>query len=156
MAPYYSKAYLSTQVHTCDRIEIVISLYEAALSHISQATAAVEAGDSAQRGESITKAAKVIITLCEALDYTQPGNLAGQLFCVYNTHLCQLLEANRKNDSVALQAVHASLSILLNGWKQAARSPEAEEIRRDDAERLSRPAESHLPTAGRPALAMIA
>lgn len=156
MAPYYSKAYLSTQVHTSDRIEIVISLYEAALSYITQAIGAIEKEDIARRGENITKAAKVFMALCEALDYSQPGDLAGKLFGIYNGYLYQLLEANRSNDVASLQTVHASMSILLNGWKQIARTPEAEEIRRADFERLTNPTPIAAPHNGRPSLAMTA
>jgi len=157
MAPYYSKGYLSVQVETSDRVELVISLYEAALTHIAQAMEAVEAGDAAKRGDRITKAANVLMTLCESLDYSQPGPLAANLFGIYNLHLRQLLEANRTSNLVALQSVRSSLSVLLSGWRQVMRSPEAEEIRKTDINRLNgRQATPEAAYAGRPSLVMTA
>jgi flagellar secretion chaperone FliS len=129
MTPLCSKAYISAQVATSDRVDLVIALYEVALASVAQAMKAVETGDTRKRGEAIRKASDIILVLCESLDHTQAAALPGQLFSLYNFHLAQLLEANRANDLEPLQAVKSSLSILLSGWQEAARSPEAAEMR---------------------------
>ena len=132
MAPFYSKAYLSTQVNTADRMDLVIALYEGAIGFVSQAMEAVEAGDAEQRGEMISRVSNIIIALSEALDYSQEGGVSGNLFAIYNFQLQQLLEANRTNDIESLQTVKSTLSILLDGWKQVAESSEAKQIREAD------------------------
>ena len=105
MASYYSKAYLSTQVATDDRLEAVISLYEGVIGYVTQAMAAVEAGDAERRGEMIHRAARIISALSESLDYTLGEGVAGNLMSVYNFSLQQLLKANRANDIEPLQIV---------------------------------------------------
>lgn len=133
MAPYHSQAYLSTQIKTSDRMEIIIALYEAILSNIAQAMEAAESGDVLKRGEKITGASEILLTLCESLDFSQPGSLSSNLFTMYSMYLQQLLEANRTNNLVLLQSVHSGVSILLDAWRQIADSPEANEIRLADA-----------------------
>lgn len=125
-------AYLTMQVRTSDRMEIITSLYEMALLCISQAMDAMEARDSSKAGEKIGKAGEILMALCEALDYSQPGNLASTLFSIYHFHLRQLLEANRTNTLAPLQAALSGLSLLLEGWRQIAKSEAAQQIREAD------------------------
>ena len=156
MAPFYSKAYLSTQVQTGDRLGLLISLYERGLADVTQAMEAVEAVDSKKRGEMIEKASGVLMALCEALDYTQQGTLAGDLFSLYNFLMRQLLEANRENDLERLQVVKTTLTILLNGWKQIATSAEAAEIREQDIARIEGRAGAEKHARGHRSLVMTA
>ena len=135
MAPLHSKAYLSTQVKTSDRVDLVISLYQGALAYVKQAMEAGEEGDTEKRSEMIHRVFKILIALGESLDYTQDGGISGSLFAIYNFQIQQLLEANRSNDVEPLQTVKSTLSILLNAWQQVAKSPEAVAIRADDENR---------------------
>jgi flagellar protein FliS len=136
MALHHSNAYLSTQVNTDDRVALVIALYEGVLAYLAQAIEAIKANNVEKRREMIRKAADVVMALSDSLDYSQPSSLAGDLFSIYSFQLQQMLEANRKNDVEPLQLVKSSLRILLDGWREAAKSPEAEEIRQADAARL--------------------
>jgi len=142
MTPFYSKAYLSTQVNTSDPLALVIAMYEAAIANVTQAMEAIEAGDTEKRGRMIGRTSEILMALSEALDYTQQHQIAGRLFCLYNTQLELLLKANRENDLESLQAVKSTLSIVLSGWHEAARSPEAAELREASCQMV--------PAAGRP------
>ena len=153
MAPYHSKAYLSTQIQTDRRMDLLIALYEGALAYLARAINAIEAGDEIQRAAMIQKSSNVIMALSDSLDYSQPSSLAGRLFGIYNFHLEQLLEANRKNDAEPLYVVKSSLSILLEGWREVEKSPEAREIRAADAARQPTRI-APAPSAGRAAVAM--
>jgi flagellar protein FliS len=134
MAPYYSKAYLSTQIQTADRLELVISLYEAAQNHVLRAIEAMEREDHARRGESIQRAAEILLALSASLDFTCSGDLVGRLFASYNTMLRQLLDANRTSNVELLEIVHSTLGALLEGWRTVQASPEAAHIREEDRE----------------------
>ena len=134
MAPFYSKAYLSTLVRTGNRMDLVLALYEGASAFVKQAMEAVEEENDQARSEAIHRASKILMALCESLDYTQSGTLPGKLFAIYTYQLQQLLEANRTNSLEPLQSVKSTLGILLNGWKEVAQSDEANAIRQEDAE----------------------
>jgi flagellar protein FliS len=135
MTPLQANAYLSTQVKTSDRVDLVISLYQGALAYVKQAMEAQEEGNVEKRSDLIHRTSKILIALGESLDYTQDGGISGSLFGIYNFQIQQLLEANRTNDIEPLQTVKATLSILLNAWQQVAKSPEAVAIRTEDENR---------------------
>lgn len=134
MAPFYSKAYLTTQVHTSDRLDLVIALYEEALAAVRQTMEAIEGGDRTRRAEAVRRATNILIALSEALDHTQETDLSGTLFALYHFQIQQILEANRKNDIEPLMAVKGTLNILLSAWRQVARTAEAGAIREADAQ----------------------
>jgi len=114
-------------------MDLVLVLYEGASAFVKQAMEAVEEGNGPGRSEAIHRASKILMALCEALDYTQGGMLPGKLFAIYTYQLQQLLEANRTNSLEPLQSVKSTLGILLNGWKEVAQSEEANAIRQEDA-----------------------
>ncbi|MBN1868012.1 flagellar export chaperone FliS [Candidatus Sumerlaeota bacterium] len=156
MAPYYSQAYLSTHIETADRMSLVVTLYEAALANVTQAMEAIESGDSAAKSKSIERASKILMGLCEALDYTQDNGLSGRLFALYTFQLRQLLEANRTDDVEPLQMVKSTLTILLEGWETVSRSPEGIAMRtRETSDRALSRSPKGVPTANR-AMALMA
>src|SRR5664280_1438034 len=98
MAPFYSKAYLATQVHTSDRLDLVIALYEEALAAVRQTMEAIDADDRTRRNDSTRRATNILLALSDALDYSQATDLSGSLFALYQFQIRQILEASRKND----------------------------------------------------------
>jgi flagellar secretion chaperone FliS len=135
MASQQSRAYMTTSVQTADPLSLVIALYEKAIASITNAMEAIENGDVPKRRKTIQLTSEIIATLTQALDFSHDGTLAGSLFKLYNSQLYQLYEANRSNDLVPLQSVRSTLSILLDGWQEVARSEEAARFR-DDATRF--------------------
>ena len=134
MAPYYSNAYLNIQVKTADRIDLVIAMYEGAMTNVNKAIESIESEDDSNRMKAIDKSSKIIMTLSDALDFSQDGGISGKLYSLYNYMLQQLLEANRTKETEPLEIVRSSLVILLDGWVQVSKSKEALEIRNQDAE----------------------
>lgn len=147
MVPFYSKAYLSTQVNTSGRLDLVIALYEKTIAHVAKAMRAIGSGDDDVRRDNIHAAAEILMALTEALDFTEAGDLPGRLFALYNYQLRMLLEANRNLDVEPLQSVKSTMTILLNGWQQIARGEEATEIRRLDVKRARDAAANRPPRA---------
>jgi flagellar protein FliS len=134
-----SQAYLTAQVHTADRMDLVIALYENAIASIKQAMEAIESGEADRRHPPLRHATDVLLTLSDALNFNVESDLTLNLFRIYSYHISQLLQAGRRGDLVGLQAVKSSLTILLDGWRQVARSPEASAIRKADAQRFGKP-----------------
>lgn len=149
-------AYLTMQVRTSNRMEIIASLYELALLCISQAMEAMESGNCSRAGEKIGKAGEILIALCEALDYSQPGDIAPALFSIYHFHLRQLLEANRTSAIAPLQSARSGLSMLLAGWRQIENSEAAKEIREADARAQRQSPRLNVYSGVSPALALSA
>lgn len=136
MAPTSAKAYLNTQVQTADRLELLIAMYEGAMGFVRRAIEAIEENDSVKRSAAIGRAADIVTYLCEVLDFTQPGEIAGNLFAMYNYHLRLLIQANRENDIEPLETVYSTLCIMLNGWREISASPDAAEVIQADRKRM--------------------
>lgn len=149
MTSYYSKAYVDVQFKTSDRLELVIALYESAIAAVNQGIDAIETENDAGRMNALEQANQVLMLLSESLDFTQAGGMAGRLHGLYLFMMRQLLEANRDKSVEPLEIVRGNLSILLDGWHQAAQS---EEVRRQKREKHRE--ENHAPGEGR--LAMMA
>jgi flagellar secretion chaperone FliS len=132
MAPVTnSQAYLTTMVDTSDRLGLVITVYESALANI-KSVLSDEDIDKEKRSEAINKTSKILYALSEALDYSQPGGMAGNLSSLYTFMQRQLFEANASGDNEALRDVKGILSILLNGWTQIANKPEVMALREQE------------------------
>jgi flagellar protein FliS len=160
-----SKAYLTTQVHTADRMDLVIALYESAIASIKQAMEAIESGEANRRHVPLRQATDILLALCDALNFNVESDLALNLYRIYSYHISQLLQAGRRGDLVGLQTVKSSLTILLDGWRQVAKSPDAAALRKVDTQRFAKPrtflpSDSALPPSSseshRPSLDMIA
>lgn len=134
-----SKAYLTTQVRTADRVDLVIALYENAIASIKQAMESIESGESSRRHQPLRQATEILLTLCDALNFNVESDLSQNLYRLYSYHISQLLQAGRQGDLVGLQTVKSSLTILLEGWRQVAKSPEAVALRKAEASRFGKP-----------------
>lgn len=131
MNAHHSKAYVTTDVQTTDPLGLVIALYEKAIATVTQAMEAVETGDATRRGEAVQLACEIINVLVESLDFSHNESIAGSLFSLYHSQIYQLYMANRHNDLAPLQTVRGTLTILLDGWQEIARTQEAAQLRGD-------------------------
>ena len=156
MVTYYSKAYLSTQVNTAGRLDLIVALYEKTITDVSRAMKAITTGNDKVRADAIQSAADILMGLTESLDFTEPGGLAGRLFALYHYQLHMLLEANRTGDIEPLQSVKTTLNILLNGWRQASVTEAAHEIRREDMNRARVRCPASGPASGHTSFGMMA
>ncbi len=105
---------------TQDRMEPLLSVYRSTIRFVRQAIRAVASGQRAASAEAIQCALKCLKTLCDALDFSQEGTLAGHLYAQYHYHQLQLIEADRANDPKLLATVEQTLGILYSGWTSKA------------------------------------
>jgi flagellar protein FliS len=125
-APYRNPAQTYRQVGhetaVCDASphRLIEMLFEGAIEFIAQADDAMARKDVAKKGESITRAIRIVDEgLNGALDMSA-GEVAVNMRALYRFVSLQLLQANLQNDRTKLATARRTLAELHEGWKAIA------------------------------------
>ncbi len=112
--------YVTTQVGTADRLQLVIMLYDGAISFLGQAREKMAAQDAAGKGLLIGRALDIIAELNASLNFQAGQELAANLFHLYNFLTSHLTKANLNWDLQALEESLAVLQQLREAWVEVA------------------------------------
>lgn len=112
-------AYKTNNVNTADRGKLVIMIYDHCIKHCKQAIEAMNAGNVEQRTKSIFKAQDGITELMCSLDYEKGGEVAKNLYRLYDFYNRHLTDANLKNEVAHVKDVLNMLQELRNAWSVA-------------------------------------
>jgi flagellar secretion chaperone FliS len=112
--------YVTTQVGTADRLQLVIMLYDGALSFLGRAREKMAAQDAAGKGLLIGRALDIIAELNASLNFQAGRELATNLFHLYNFVIGHLTKANLNWDLEALDEAVAILQQLRETWVEVA------------------------------------
>lgn len=109
---------VNTQVRVSDASphRLIQLLMETGLSRLAQAKGAMLYGQSAQKGELISKAIGIIGGLREGLDLEKGGEIAANLDRLYDYMVSRLFDANVSNEPEMLDEVHQLLSQIKAAW----------------------------------------
>lgn len=116
---YGANQYKQMQVKTANRGQLLLMLYEAAITNVKKATLAIDKKDVAAKGMAIGKAHDIINELATTLDFEAGGQIARDLERLYNFMTEQLVKANISNTKEPLDQVRKLLETLLSGWRVA-------------------------------------
>ena len=113
----YADVSLETDVGSLQPSRLIVMLYDGALLAIARGRKAMQARDLALKGESISKAIQIIDEgLKASLEVRQGGDLARQLWQLYEYMCRRLLLASIHQDLAALDEVTRLLSDLKQAW----------------------------------------
>lgn len=119
------QAYFNTTATTTSPGDVIVMLYDGAISFLERAKQKIIEKDYAQKGILISKAMDVIGELDSSLNIEKGGNLAENLHSLYffcNTHL---LQANLKMDTEKIDKVITILTDLRDAFATIVNTPEA-------------------------------
>lgn len=122
MSTRFSRAHLLTQVLSIRQHEVILHLYDGALSHLDRAIEALQRRDPRKASEALQRASSIIIELSCGLNYHRDGALAFRLDSIYNYLIEVLSMATRSLDLEALETCRSVLVILKEAWGQAVES----------------------------------
>lgn len=125
------RQYEKTQTHTADAGELVVMLYQGAIRFLSGASMALEAGNLQESHDNLIRGQEIIAELMGSLDM-KVGDVAYNLFRVYEYMHHRLVQANLHKDPAPVEEVAKLLRELLPAWEQAAKEArvEGKEFRR--------------------------
>lgn len=120
----YARIGIETGVPSANPHRLILMLYDGALLAIASALHALEKGDLAAKGESVSKAIDIVTNgLRASLDFSAAGDLAPRLAALYEYICDRLLHANLKNDQAAFAECTRLLTELRNAWSEIASDP---------------------------------
>jgi flagellar secretion chaperone FliS len=122
MNPYASakQAYTESSVLTATPEQLVVMLYDGAIRFLTQAAAALRAGDRQQSTARLRRAEAIIAELNMTLDMQRGGEVAGRLRSIYLFAKRHLIEAQLKSDPERIDHVIGLLSELRESWAELA------------------------------------
>jgi flagellar secretion chaperone FliS len=114
----YSALEVETTVNSASPERLVVMLYEGALKAVFTAKRAMTHGETALKGEAISKAIAILDQgLRPALDLENGGGIAANLLALYDYVSTRLLYANLKNDASSLDEAARLLTELKGAWE---------------------------------------
>jgi len=134
-------AYLEHRILAADPVELIHILYEHALTQVSSAREALEAGDIASRSQAISKALAALGELEGSLNHEAGGSISQNLARLYRYMRRKLSDGNVKRDGAALEEVESLLKTLDEGWtamQHVASAPVASSYYNAEAESQAR------------------
>ncbi len=122
------KQYVATQVGTADRLQLVVMLYEGAISFLRQAQEKMAHKDASGKGLYLGKALDIIAELNASLNFQEGKDVAANLFHLYNFMTAHLTRANISWDGEAVDEVIAMLTQLKEAWEEVCRKARRGEV----------------------------
>ncbi len=115
----YKTVGLETSVAVANPHQLVALLFEGLLQSLSAAKSSMSTGDIAAKGRSISRAVRILEEGLKAgLDTSRGGELAGNLYSLYEFCIFRITEANLKNDTKLIDEAIALIHPVADGWRQ--------------------------------------
>ncbi len=115
--PY--EAYTKYEAETLSKEDVLLKTYEEILSLLNIVKLAIEEKDLKLKGENISKVSNAISLLQASLDFDKGGEIAKNLYSLYDFCQRELFEANLKNDISKIDNVINILTPIYEGFKEA-------------------------------------
>ncbi len=112
----YSKIDLETAVNSATPVQLIILLYDGAISALAAAKGQMQEMKFAEKGRLISKAIGIIDGLRAVLDFERGGDISQNLGELYEYMKRRLAVANLKNDQAGPTEVISLLNELRSAW----------------------------------------
>ncbi|BCG08969.1 MULTISPECIES: flagellar export chaperone FliS [Buttiauxella] len=125
----YAQIGVESAVMSASPHQLIVLLFDGALSALVRARLFMQQGELAAKGEALSKAINIIDNGLKAgLDNEQGGEIAENLSSLYDYMIRQLMLANLRNNVELIEEVEGLLTNIADAWKQisplnAAREP---------------------------------
>lgn len=113
----YAQVGVESAVMSATPHQLVVMLFEGALSAMKKASILIDTGDISGKGLALTRAINIIANGLQAgLDHRADGKLAANLDSLYDYMIRRLLYANLQNDVSAIDEVSSLLKPIADAW----------------------------------------
>jgi len=133
----YRKGNLKQEIATADPHKLTLMLMQGALDRIAYAKGSMERKEYAAKADYLSKATAILINLRDTLDLKIGGELAENMYALYDYMVDRLTEAHVRNNLALLDEVSSLLTPIRDAWVQI---PEAAKQEAYEAQRQSRQA----------------
>lgn len=133
----YKKGGLKQDVASADPHKLTLMLMQGALDKMAYAKGCMERKDFAGRSEHLSRTTAILLNLRDTLDMDAGGEVAENLFSLYDFMIQRLTDANVQNSLQIVDEVIKLLSPIRDAWLQI---PEAAKQEAYEAKRQNRQA----------------
>ena len=133
----YLKQYQKDSVETASPEKLLILLYDGAIQFLNKAKITMESGDYSQTHNNLLGCQNIILEFMSTLDMQQGGDLAQNLYNLYEYYYNTLVKANLKKDIKLVDEVLRHLIKLRATWQQAINIANSERKREEDSRKKS-------------------
>jgi flagellar secretion chaperone FliS len=112
----YKKVGVETGVVDASPHKMIEMLLKGITDKIAFAKGAIQRKDVAKQGENISKAIRIVDTLRASLDQKRGGEIASNLYALYDYIERRLTKANMDADASILDEVTALIDEMLSAW----------------------------------------
>lgn len=121
-----AEVYLQNMVENANPLQLVIMLYDKAISCIEEAIDAMEDGlekleNVKRKAENLTKAMDILIVLKASLDEEKGKEIAKNLDEIYGVLINEIVRVNMVNDKESLIKIKEVMEELRSAWEEAQR-----------------------------------
>jgi len=96
--------------------QLIAMLIDGSLARLASAKGGIERNDYAAKGVNIGKAVDIINGLQNSLDMEVGGDIAANLYRLYDYMVRRLMDASIKNDAAIVDEVVSLLKEIKDGW----------------------------------------
>ncbi|NIG88379.1 flagellar export chaperone FliS [Serratia symbiotica] len=115
----YAQVSLESAVMSASPHQLIVMLFDGALSALLRARILMNQGDIAGKGLALSKAINIIDNgLKSGLDHQQGGEIADDLAALYDYMKRRLMQASLHNDEAAIAEVVKLLKNIAEAWLQ--------------------------------------
>lgn len=116
--------YQTLQTQTADQCELVLMLYQGAIKFLTRASVALERRNLEDAHSALIRSQDIIAELMGSLNM-EAGEIAVNLFRIYEFMHYSLIQANLRKDPAPVQEVMRLMRELLPAWQEAVREVRA-------------------------------
>ncbi|MZQ99734.1 MAG: flagellar export chaperone FliS [Acidaminobacter sp.] len=113
-----NQAYGGAQVSTAPQKKLILMLYDGVIQNLKAAEAALEVKNLQIAHQKILKGQLIIEELMVTLNFDEGGDIAKDLYKLYEYFHWSLVQANIKKDPTALIEIRQYLEELRGSWQQ--------------------------------------
>ncbi|MDJ0038790.1 MULTISPECIES: flagellar export chaperone FliS [Pantoea] len=115
----YAQVGVESAVLSATPHQLVVLLFDGAISAMKKAAILIEQGDIPGKGNALSKAINIITNgLRAGLNHEVGGEISANLDNLYEYMTRRLLQANLNNDVEAITEVEGLLNNIADAWKQ--------------------------------------
>lgn len=122
----YKKGGLKQDVASADPHKLTLMLMQGALDKMAYAKGCIERKDFAGRSEHLSRTTAILLNLRDTLDLSTGGEVADNLFALYDFMVQRLTDANMQNSLKIVDEVISLLSPIRDAWLQIPESAKQE------------------------------
>jgi flagellar protein FliS len=119
-----SNIYQQVEVNTCNKLQLVVMLYDGAIRFLGEARTAIVTKNIRAKAVALDRALAIIGELQSTLQLEEGGDVAASLNSLYNHMNESLLLASAKMDAKPVDHVIRLLKTLNSAWTEIAQKAE--------------------------------